>query len=121
MTHVWSVLLVATFLSLSVSLPGNFDEAKALGSQQLNPKAAQQFANDSEKAANGDPDAAYRMGEAFESGRLGGLKDLKRALTFYRIAAQKGRPDAAARIAQIESELGLIQKKEASSTLSPEH
>ncbi len=121
MTHVRMVMLAAISVSLYVSLPGSHDEAKALGSQQLSPKAAQQFAADSEKAANGDPDAAYRMGEAFESGRLGGLKDLRKALSFYRIAAQNGNHDAAARMAQIESELGLNQKKQASSPLSPAH
>jgi TPR repeat protein len=121
MTRVWSVLLVAIFVCVYVSIPTNPDEVQAMGSQQLNPKAAQQFASDSEKAANGDPDAAYRIGEAFESGRLGGLKELKKALGFYKMAAQKGRQDAAARIAQIESELRLNQNKQASSPISPAH
>jgi TPR repeat protein len=89
----------------------------ALGSQQLSPQAAQKYASDSEKAANGDPDAAYRMGEAFESGRLGGLKDLKKALSYYKFAAQKGNQDAAARLTEIESQLN----KHASSPLSPGH
>jgi TPR repeat protein len=118
MTHVWSVLLVALLVFVYVSMPASVEP---FGSQQLNPKAAQQYAADSEKAANGDPDAAYRMGEAFESGRLGGLKDLKRALGFYKMAAQRGRQDAAARIAQIESELRLNQNKQASSGISPAH
>jgi len=118
MTRFWSVLPVAIFVSLSVSIPGNSDEAKAFGSQQLSPQAARQFASDSEKAANGDPDAAYRMGEAFESGRLGWLKDMQKALSYYKFAAQKGNQDAAARMAQIESDLG--QKKQAS-PLSPGH
>ncbi len=121
MTHVWSVLLVAIFVCVYVSIPINPDEVQALGSQQLNPKAAQQFASDSEKAANGDPDAAYRIGEAFESGRLGGLKDLKKALSFYKFAAKKGHQDAAARAVELESELGQSQMKQASSPLSPAH
>ena len=119
MTRV-SVLLVAICVSV-VSMAVNPEQVQALGSQLLSPQAAQQFASDSEKAANGDPDAAYRMGEAFESGRLGGLKDLKKALSYYKLSAQKGRQDAAARIAQIESELRLNQNKHASSPLSPAH
>ncbi|HEY7128501.1 MAG TPA: hypothetical protein VH332_02450 [Nitrospira sp.] len=118
MTHVWSVLLVAICVSLYISLPGSNNEVQALGSQLLSPQAAQKYASDSEKADNGDPDAAYRMGEAFESGRLGGLKDIQKALSYYKFAAQKGNQDAAARMAQIESELG--QKKQAS-PLSPGH
>jgi molybdate transport system substrate-binding protein len=47
------------------------------------------------------------VGVALESGRLGGLKDLNKALTFYRLAAQKGHQQAAERVAQIEAELGL--------------
>src|SRR5262249_21412900 len=119
MTRVFSVLLVA--ICVSFSLPGNHDDVQALGSQLLSPQAAQKYAADSEKAANGDPDAAYRMGEAFESGRLGGLKDLKKALSYYKLSAQKGNQDAAARMAQIESELRLNQHKHASSPLSPGH
>ncbi len=121
MTHMRMVMFAAFCVSVSVSMPGSRDEVKAFGSQLLSPKAAQQYAADSEKAANGDPDAAYRMGEAFESGRLGGLKDLNKALLFYRSAAKNGRQDAAARIAQIESQLGLGPKKQASSPLSPGH
>ena len=112
-------MLAAMCASLYVSLPGSRDEVKAFGSQQLNPKAAQQFASDSEKASQGDADAAYRMGEAFESGRLGGLKDLRKALSFYRLAAQNGNQDASARIEQIESELGQSQKKQASAPAFP--
>jgi TPR repeat protein len=63
------------------------------------------------EAARGDPEAAYRMGEAFESGRLGGLKDLIKALRFYKLAAQKGHEQAAARVAQIEAELSQPQEK----------
>ena len=120
MTHVWSVLLVALLVSIYVSTLSHND-VLALGSQLLTPQAAQQFAADSEKAANGDPDAAYRVGEAFESGRLGGLKDLKKALSFYRIAAKKGHQDAAVRAAEIESQLGQTQNKQAASPLFPEH
>ena len=90
MTRVWTVMLLA----LCISLVGSRDPAHAQPLQQLNPKAAQQFATDSEKASRGDADAAYRMGEAFESGRLGGLKDLSKALAYYRMAAQNGHQDA---------------------------
>lgn len=107
MTKVLTMLLVA----LCSAMAGGREEAKAQATQQLNPKAAQQYADDSEKADRGDPEAAYRMGEAIESGRLGGLKDLNKALTFYRLAAQKGHKQAAARVAQIEAELGQSQKK----------
>lgn len=108
MAHIWIVMLVA----LCVSLVSSRDAVQAQPLQQLNPKAAQQFASDSEKAAGGDPDAAYRMGEAFESGRLGGLKDLNKALTYYKMAAQNGHQDAAARVTQIEADLKQSQKKE---------
>lgn len=109
MTHVGTILLVA----LCVSLVGSCGDVNAQAPQQpLNPKAAQEYASDSEKAARGDPEAAYRMGEALESGRLGGLKDLNKALTFYRLAAQKGHQQAAARVAQIEAELGQRPKKQ---------
>ena len=121
MTRVWSVLLLAICVSVYVSIPGNRNDVLALGSPLLTPQAAQQFAADSEKAAKGDPDAAYRMGEAFESGRLGGLKDLKKALSFYKLAARNGHQDAAVRAAQIESALGQTQNKHASSPLSPGH
>ena len=121
MTHVRMVMLAAICVSVYVSMPGSRGEVNAIGSQLLSPKAAQQYASDSEKAANGDPDAAYRMGEAFESGRLGGLKDLRKALSFYKLAAQNGRQDATARIAQIESELRLNQNKHASSPLTKGH
>ena len=113
MTNVRTILLVA----LCSAMAGSHEEVKAQAQQQLNPKAAQQYASDSEKAARGDPEAAYRMGEALESGRLGGLKDLNKALTFYRLAAQKGHKQAAARVAQIEAELG--QKKQATTPPSP--
>ena len=84
---------------------------KAQAARELSPKAAEQYASDSEKAASGDPDAAYRLGEALESGRLGGLKDLNKALTFYRLAAEKGHKEAAARAHQIEVELEQTRKK----------
>jgi TPR repeat protein len=120
MTRVWSVLF-AICIFASLSLPGSRNDVQALGSQLLSPKAAQQYAADSDKAANGDPDAAYRIGELFASGRLGGLKDLKKALSFYRLAAQKGHQDAAARVAQIESELRKGEGKHASSVLPSGH
>ena len=106
-TSPWKILPVLS-TGLIVLLVG---DVEAQGTQPLNPKAAQEYASDSEKAARGDPEAAYRMGEAFESGRLGGLKDLNKALTFYRLAAQKGHQQAAARVAQIEAELGQSPKK----------
>ena len=85
---------------------------KALTPQPLDPQAAQQYAADSEKAARGDPDAAYRIGEALESGRLGGLKNITKALSFYKLAAQRGHPQAAARVAELEAQLpGLSHNK----------
>jgi TPR repeat protein len=104
-THTCTVLFVASL----VSLAGSFDDVKAQA-PQVSPKAAEEYAADSEKAASGDPEAAYRIGEALESGRLSGLKDLDKALTFYRLAAQKGHQDAAARMAELEAELGQNQK-----------
>src|SRR5499433_1451423 len=103
MTSVGTIILVA----LCVSMIGSPGDVTAQALQPLDPKAAQEYASDSEKAARGDPDAAYRVGVALESGRLGGLKDLNKALKFYRLAAQKGHQQAAARVAQIEAELGL--------------
>jgi TPR repeat protein len=107
MTHVRTMMLVA----LCVSIVGSHDVVKAQAPQQLNPKAAQQFASDTEKAASGDPEAAYRVGEALESGRLGGVKDLKKALSYYRFAALKGHQEAAARVAELEAKLGQGEKK----------
>jgi len=104
-------------VALCVSIVGSRDVVKAQAPQQLNPKAAQQFASDAEKAASGDPDAAFRMGEAFESGRLGGVKDLKKALSYYRMAAKKGHQQAAARAIQMEVELEQSQKKQENPTL----
>jgi TPR repeat protein len=99
-------------ICISVVSLANPHAAGAFGSQQLNPKAAQQYAADSEKAARVDPEAAYRMGDELESGRLGGLKDLHKALTYYKIAAQKSYLDAAARVVQIEAELSKSKKPE---------
>jgi TPR repeat protein len=107
MTNVRAIM----FVVLCVSMVGSRDDAKAQAPQLLSPKAAQQYASDSEKAARGDPEAAYRVGEALESGRLGGLKDLNKALSFYRFAALKGHQQAAARVAELEAELGQSQKK----------
>jgi TPR repeat protein len=114
-------MLASFCVSLAISLPATRNEVQALGSQQLNPKAAQQYAADSEKASQGDPEAAYRMGEALESGRLGGLKDLHKALTYYRLAAQKSYRDAATRVIQIEAELSKSPKKSESAPLSRGH
>jgi TPR repeat protein len=121
MTHVQTVMFAAICISLTISIPAAPDDANALGSQQLNPKAAQQYALDSERAARGDPEAAYRMGEALESGRLGGLKDLHKALTYYRLAAQKNYQDAAARVIQIEAELSKGHKTPESAPISRGH
>jgi TPR repeat protein len=108
MTHIGTTMLVA----LCVSMVGSHSDLKAQALQPLAPKAAEQYASDSEEAAHGDPEAAYRMGESLESGRLGGLKDLTKALKFYRLAAEKGHQQAAARVAEIEAELRQGQKKQ---------
>jgi len=94
------------------SMVGGHGDVVAQVLQPLAPKAAEQYASDSEAAAHGDAEAAYRMGEAFEAGRLGGLKDLTKALTFYKLAAQKGHQQAAERVAQIEAELGQDEAKQ---------
>jgi|SRR5687767_3927323 len=107
MPYAWTVMLLA----ICVSIVGSRDEVNAQAARELSPKAAEQYASDSEKAASGDPDAAYRIGEALESGRLGGLKDLNKALTFYRLAAEKGHKEAAARAMQIELELEQSRRK----------
>src|SRR5215217_4779085 len=117
MINVQTIMLV----TLSVSMVGSRGDVKAQGTQQLNPQAAQEYASDSEKAARGDPEAAYRVGEALESGRLGGLKDLNKALTFYRLAAQKGHQQAAARAAHIEAELSQSLKKQETPAPSLRH
>jgi TPR repeat protein len=109
MTHIGTTMLVA----LCVSMVGSHGDLMAQALQPLAPKAAEQYASDSEEAAHGDPEAAYRMGESLESGRLGGLRDLAKALKFYRLAAEKGHQQAAARVAEIEAELGQGQKKQA--------
>ena len=108
MTHVGTIILVA----LCISMIGNRSDVEAQASRPVTPQAAQEYASDSEKADSGDPEAAYRMGEALESGRLGGLKDLNKALTFYRLAAQNGHHQAAERVAQIEAELSQSHKKQ---------
>jgi TPR repeat protein len=105
MTHVRTIMVAALY----VSMVGSRNDVVAQAPRPLDPQAAQQYASDSEKAERGDPDAAYRMGEAFESGRLAGVTDLNKALTFYRLAAGKGHQQAAERLTQIEAELG--QKK----------
>ena len=109
MTHVRTMV----FAALSVSMLPVAADVGAQTSRQLSPKAAEQYASDSEKAKSGDPDAAYRLGEALESGRLGGLKDLNKALLFYRQAAAKGHEPAATRLAQIEADLRESDKNQA--------
>ena len=108
-----AIAIVGLYLAVVVS----GDDLEAQAPRQLSPQAAQQFAAEAEKADRGDPDAAYHMGEAFESGRLAGVKDLKKALSFYRLAARKGHPQAAERIAQIEAEMG--QQKAGPPAASP--
>ena len=95
-----------TVVALYLAVVGSAGDLQAQAPRQLSPQAAQQFAAEAEKADRGDPDAAFHMGEAFESGRLAGVKDLKKALSFYRLAAGKGHLQAAERIAQIEAEMG---------------
>jgi len=101
MTYLRAIVLVPFCLSIW----GNHTGAGAETIQPLTPQAAQEYAADSEKADRGDPEAAYRMGEALASGRLGGLKDLQKALGYYRSAAAKGHRQAAERVTQIEAEL----------------
>jgi TPR repeat protein len=91
---------------------GGRGDGKAQALQPLDPKAAQEYASDSEKAARGDPDAAYRMGRLLESGRLGGVKNPDKALMFYKLAAQKGHQQAAARLPQLEAEMAKSQKQQ---------
>lgn len=107
-------LMLAAF-SVLVLCSRDMVEAQAI--RPLDPQTAQQYVSDSEKAENGDPDAAYRLGEAFESGRLGGLKDLTKALTFYRLAAENGHQQAAEKVSQIEAELGGTEQKPPASSL----
>ena len=106
MTHVRTIVLVALCSSL-LGARGVQIQAP----QALTPQAAQQYAADSEKAERGDPDAAYRKGEAFESGRLGGVKDLNKALTYYKLAGKNGHKEGAARAMQLEVELKQSQNK----------
>ena len=107
MSNVRTIVLVA----LLISIAGGRENAEAETSRQLDPKAAEQYASDSEKAERGDPDAAYRLGEALESGRVGGVVDLSKALTFYRLAAEQGHRKAAERVAEIEAKLGRNEEK----------
>ena len=107
MSNVARTLRVA----LGVSMVGLDGDGKAQIIQPLPPQAAEQYVSDSEAASQGDPEAANRVGEALESGRLGGFKDLTKALTFYRLAAQKGHHQAAERVAQIEGELNEGETK----------
>ena len=110
MTHVRLIMLVA----LCVAMVGARG-VKTQSPQPLTPQAAQQYAADSEKAERGDPDAAYRMGEAFESGRLGGVKDLNKALNYYKLAGKNGHKEGAARALQLEVELNQSHSKQKSS------
>ncbi|HET9606223.1 MAG TPA: hypothetical protein VFO87_04185 [Nitrospira sp.] len=107
MTHVRTIMVAALYFSMV----GSRNDVEAQAPRPLDPQAAQQYASDSEKADSGDPDAAYRMGEAFESGRLAGVTDLNKALTFYRLAAGKGHQQAAERVAQIEADLARMKQE----------
>ena len=108
MANVGTVILVA----LVISMVGNRGEVRAQALQPFTPKAAEQYVDDSKKASEGDPEAAFRVGQALESGRLGGVKNLEEALKFYKLAAQKGHQQAATREAELEAELGQSQNKE---------
>ncbi len=110
-----------TFVALYVSMVGGLCHVKAQMQQPLDPEAAQDYVSDSEKAENGDAEAAYRVGKALESGRLGGLKDLKKALAFYRLAARGGHQQAVERVAKIEAELSQSQEKQETSLPSLEY
>ncbi len=117
MPYAWTAMLLA----ICVSIVASRDDVNGQAARELSPKAAEQYASDSEKAAGGDPDAAYRLGEALESGRFGGLKDLNKALSFYRLAAQNGHKQAAARALQIEVELEQSRKKRCRRLLGDGH
>ena len=106
MTPVRTIMVAALY----VSMVGSRHDVEAQPPRPLDPQAAQQYASDSEKADSGDPEAAYRMGEAFESGRLAGVTDLNKALTYYRLAAGKGHQQAAERLAQIEADLARMKQ-----------
>jgi TPR repeat protein len=102
--------LAMILLAFSVwLLPGHPEAAAQV--QPLDPQAAQRYAADAEKAETGDPDAEYRMGEALESGRLGGVVDSSKALSFYRRAAEHGHREAPDRVAEIEAKLGRKEEK----------
>ena len=120
MTHVQPVMLAAIFISV-LSLVGSLEDVTAEAPRQMSPKAAQQYAADSERAAKGDPDAAYRVGEALESGRFGGVKDLNKALSYYKLAAKNGHKEAAARALQLEVELGKAHKAPESAPITKAH
>lgn len=107
MAQVGIILLVAFCVWLLSSHP----EAAAQLVQPLDPQAAQQYASDAEKAERGDPEAAYRIGEALESGRVGGVVDSSKALNFYRKAAEQGHRAAADRVAEIEARMGRKEEK----------
>ena len=110
-------LRTLSLAAFSVSVLCSQATVEAQSIRPLDPETAQQYVSDSEKAEGGDPDAAYRLGEAFESGRLGGLKDLQKALTFYRLAAQNGHHEAAEKVSRIEAELREPKQKPPPSSL----
>jgi TPR repeat protein len=105
MTLVRIIVLVA--LCVAMVSGGS---VKTQTPQPLTPQAAQHYAADAAKAEQGDAEAAFRMAEAFESGRLG-MKDLNKALSYYKIAAKNGHQEAAARATQLEVELNQNKQK----------
>lgn len=107
MANFWKLIV----LVLLWSLFGDDGAVKAQILQPFSPHAAQQYVSDSEKADRGDAEAAYRLGEALESGRLGGATNINKALMFYKLAAQNGHQAAAARVAQIEAKIGQGRTK----------
>jgi TPR repeat protein len=121
MPTVRTIVLAPVYISAVLSIPmaGISENAAAQTPRPLNPKAAEQYAADSEKAEQGDADAAFRVGEALESGRLGGVKDPSKALTFYRRAAEQGHRQAASRVAEIEARLGRNEEKFQAAPSSP--
>lgn len=117
MTNIKTITLVALSALL---MGGGLCNVRAQMQRPLNPQAAQDYASDSEKAMSGDAEAAYRLGGYLESGRFGGLKDLRKALEFYRLAAQQGHQQAAEKVARIEAELSHSREKQETSLPSVE-
>ena len=103
--------LITMLLVLVLSVIGNWADVESQTTQPLDPHVAQQYVSDSERADHGDAEAAFRLGQALESGRVGGFKSLSKALLFYKLAAENGHQKAAARIAQIEAEKAVVHSR----------